>query len=173
MMSVSTPAIQEYFHVELPRRVNVAIPLGQTAEVLSVEPRDICLVPGVSAALLGISNQRGRLLWMLDLLQLLGVQHAWGRLPTGYATRSAHQRWTALVMRDTDQSSPRQLACLVSQLRGIIHVSPEQQQPVPQRLQREVQQYLHGFVQLDRLPVLLLNVEAVFEAVARSPAPAL
>lgn len=163
MMSVSVPAIQEYFHVELPRRVNVAIPLGQTAEVLSVGLRDICLVPGVSAALLGISNQRGRLLWMLDLLQLLGVQHAWGRLP--------HQRWTALVMHDG--SSPRQLACLVSQLRGIIHISPEQQQPVPQRLQREVQQYLQGFVQLDRLPILLLNVEAVFEAVARSPAPAL
>lgn len=161
MMSVSAPAIQEYFHVELPRRVNVAIPLGQTAEVLSVEPRNICLVPGVSAALLGISNQRGRLLWMLDLLQLLGVHHDWGRSP--------HQRWTALVMRHG--SSPRQLACLVSQLRGIIHVSPEQQQPVPQRLQREVQQYLQGFVQLNRLPILLLNVEAIFEAVVRSRAP--
>lgn len=165
MMSVSAPAMQEYFHVELPRQVNVAIPLRQTAEVLSVEPRDICLVPGVSAALLGISNQRGRLLWMLDLLELLGMQHAWGRSP--------QQRWTALVMQDIDRPSPRQLACLVSQLRGIIHISPEQQQPVPQRLQREVQQYLQGFVQLDRLPILLLNVEAVFEAVARSPAPAL
>ncbi|BAY51506.1 hypothetical protein NIES2134_109030 [Thermostichus vulcanus NIES-2134] len=165
MMSVSAPILQEYFHVELPRRVNVGIPLGQTAEVLSVEPRDISLVPGVSAALLGISNHRGRLLWMLDLLKLLGVEHAWGRSP--------HQRWTALVMRDTDGSSPRQLACLVSQLRGIIHVSPQQRQPVPQRLQGQVQQYLQGFVQLDGLPILLLNVEAVFEAVAHSAAPAL
>ncbi|URR36087.1 chemotaxis protein CheW [Thermosynechococcus sp. HN-54] len=162
---MSTPAIQEYFHVELPRRVNVAIPLEQTAEVFSLEPRDICLMPGVSAALLGISNQRGRLLWMLDLLQLLGVQHDWGRSP--------HQRWTALVMRDTDRSSPRQLACVVSQLRGIIHVPPEKQQPVPQRLQRQVQQYLQGFVQFDRVPILLLNVEAIFASIARSPSSAL
>ncbi|WP_297757685.1 chemotaxis protein CheW [Thermosynechococcus sp.] len=160
---MSAPVLQEYFHVELPQGVNVAIPLGQTAQVLSVEPRDICLVPGVSAALLGISNHRGRLLWMLDLLKLLGVQYAWGRSP--------HQRWTAVVMQDTDGSSPRQLACLVSQLRGIIHVSPEQQQPVPQRLQGQLQQYLQGFVRLDRLPILLLNVEAVFQAVAHSAAP--
>ncbi|RMH64667.1 MAG: hypothetical protein D6676_09025 [Cyanobacteria bacterium J003] len=165
MMSVSAPVLQEYFHVELPQRVNVAIPLGQTAQVLSVEPRDICLVPGGSAALLGISNHRGQLLWMLDLLKLLGVEHAWERSP--------HQRWTALVMRDTDGSSPRQLACVVSQLRGIIHVSPQQRQPVPQQLQRQVHQYLQGFVRLDRLPILLLNVEAVFEAVAHSAAPAL
>lgn len=75
MMSVSAPILQEYFHVELPRRVNVGIPLGQTAEVLSVEPRDISLVPGVSAALLGISNHRGRLLWMLDLLKQIGRAH--------------------------------------------------------------------------------------------------
>ncbi|MCH9056892.1 chemotaxis protein CheW [Synechococcus sp. PCC 6716] len=160
-MATGSLSATEYFHVELPRGVNVAIPLDQTAEVLSLQARDICLIPGVSPALLGISNQRGHLLWMLDLLQLLGLDH-----PSGQAT---NERLTALVVREATPQQPRQFACIVSRLRGIMSVLPDQLQPVPKRLQREVRQYLAGFVQMERLPILLLNIEAIFQAVARSP----
>jgi|GEM_PF-900944 len=151
----------EYFHVELLQGVNVAIPLDHTAEVLRLRAQDICLIPGVSPALLGISNQRGRLLWMLDLLHILGLVP-----PTHGRT---NERLTALVVKEVTPEQPRQFACIVHQLRGIISVLPEQVQPVPTRLQREVRQYLSGFMQLERQPILLLNIDAIFQAVARSP----
>ncbi len=160
-MASRSLSVTEYFHVELPRGVNVAIPLDQTAEVLSLQTRDICLIPGVSPALMGISNQRGRLLWMLDLLQILGLAHA--------SSQSTNERLTALVVREVTPQQPRQFACVVSHLRGLITVLPDQPQPVPSRLQREVRQYLSGFVQVDRLPILLLNIDSIFQAVARSP----
>ncbi len=160
-MSNGSLSAMEYFHVELPQKVNVAIPLAYTAEVLSLHTQDICLIPGVAPALLGISNQRGRLLWMLDLLHILGLVQP--------SNRRSNERLTALVVREAKPQQARQLACIVQQLRGIISVLPEQVQLVPNRVQRDVRQYLTGFVQLERQPILLLNIDTIFQAVACSP----
>ena len=61
----------DYFWIDLGLDISVAIPLTKTREVLSFPLSSLCLIPGVRPELLGVSNQRGNLLWVIDLPQLL------------------------------------------------------------------------------------------------------
>lgn len=61
----------DYFWIDLGLDVDVAIPLARTREVLSFPWSSLCLIPGVRPELLGVSNQRGNLLWVVDLPQML------------------------------------------------------------------------------------------------------
>lgn len=154
---------QEYFQVELPQGVQIAIPLEQTAEVFSLSRHDICLIPGVAPSLLGITNQRGRLIWMLELGDLLGLP-----MPSG---RSPQERLTALVMTHRGQEQQVKLGCLVSSLRGIIPIEPEQIQPIPKQLKKQVRQFFIGMAQAERTPLLILKVETVFSLLQRYTLP--
>jgi len=57
--------------VELSQQQKIAIPLNEVKEVMSINYTDICPIPGVKNSLLGIISQKGSLLWLLDLSQLL------------------------------------------------------------------------------------------------------
>jgi len=61
----------DYFIVELSQQQKIAIPLNEVKEVMSINYIDICPIPGVKNSLLGIISQKGSLLWLLDLSQLL------------------------------------------------------------------------------------------------------
>ncbi|MEB3161088.1 MAG: CheW domain-containing protein [Synechocystis sp.] len=61
----------DYFWIDLELDISVAIPLVRTREVLSFPLSSLCVIPGVRPELLGVSNQRGNLLWVIDLPRLL------------------------------------------------------------------------------------------------------
>lgn len=61
----------DYFIVELHNDKQIAIPLDQVQEVMSINYIDICPIPGVKDSLLGVINQKGNLLWLVDLSRLL------------------------------------------------------------------------------------------------------
>lgn len=65
--------LNDYFFVQLRQSLKVALPLDSTREVISLTYGEICPVPGVSPALLGVANQRGKLLWVLELGDLLKI----------------------------------------------------------------------------------------------------
>ncbi len=61
------------FVVELENSQFLGIPLDLIREVVSITPEEICPIPGVKQNLLGVINQRGKLLWLLDLSPLLSL----------------------------------------------------------------------------------------------------
>lgn len=61
----------DYFIVELHNDKQIAIPLDQVQEVMSINYINICPIPGVKDSLLGVINQKGNLLWLVDLSRLL------------------------------------------------------------------------------------------------------
>jgi twitching motility protein PilI len=65
----------DYFWIDLGLDISVAIPLVKTREVLSFPLSSLCAIPGVRRELLGVSNQRGNLLWVIDLPRLLAPTH--------------------------------------------------------------------------------------------------
>lgn len=70
----------DYFYVQLRRSVRVAVPLAQTAEVAMLSQTQVCPIPGVASALLGVVSQRGKLLWVLELSDLLGLPPSGGAI---------------------------------------------------------------------------------------------
>lgn len=152
---------EEFFHIELTKSVHIAVPLSQTAAVLTVEAAELCPIPGVAPALLGVVNQRGRLLWMVDLEYLLGLE----------PTRSAKRRRSpALVLNwlpdeSEEQDQEYRLGCLTSHLRGIVTCQAKDISPVPARLEQRMQQFFSAWIHPPGYSLLKLNVEAIFDAV--------
>lgn len=62
---------RDYFWIDVGLAISVAIPLEKTREVLSFPLSSLCVIPGVRPELIGVSNQRGNLLWVIDLPRLL------------------------------------------------------------------------------------------------------
>ena len=106
--------ITDYFCCQLRQSVKVLFPLESTEEVISLTYEEICPVPGVSAALIGVVNQRGKLLWVLELSDLLQIE------PDKKSRRSL-DNLTLLVLSNS-RNSDQQLGCVISHLEGIIPV---------------------------------------------------
>ena len=135
----------DFFQVELEPGWRLAIPLEHTAEVLSLSWSELCPIPGLMPALLGISNQRGRLLWMLDLGLILDLPGCAGRV-------GSPEKSTAIVLT---QGSLR-VAAVVKALKGIVSFEPQAIQPHPHPC-------LTGQVVQDAVPLPLLSVEQIFQ----------
>ncbi len=106
--------VSDYFCGQLRQSVNVLFPLSSTQEVISLTYGEICSVPGVSSALIGVVNQRGKLLWVLDLSDLLQIA------PERKVSR-AQDNLTLLILSDNTKSE-QQVGCVISALTGIISV---------------------------------------------------
>jgi twitching motility protein PilI len=138
----------DFFQVELDQSLVLAIPLERTAEVLTMQWSELCPIPGICPELLGVSNQRGRLLWMLDLMYLLGLKLSEQRL-----VRT--EKLTSIVLtRDN-----LRVAAFVSKLKGIISLD-----------QSNIQSHHHpcfigqAAVETEARLIPILNVDVVFQA---------
>ncbi len=141
----------DYFWVELESSLSLAIPLERTAEVVSFQWSEICPVPGIKPELLGVTNQRGQLLWVMDLNRLSGDSSS---LKPSQGSRS-----TAIVLIKNNLRA----AGVVAHLNGIIQLSLEQMTPLPLN-----QSCLTAQTQIDDRAVMVLDVDAVFQTLQSS-----
>jgi chemotaxis signal transduction protein len=141
------------FNVSLGADFTLAIPLARTAEVLSFQPSELCPIPGICPELMGVNNQRGALLWVLDLQTLLlGAVSRPLQYPTGETMKAV-----VLVQEEL------RVAAVVSKLQGLAEVDLDQLKPVSQPA-------LLGQILADGQLLHLLDVEAVFERL-QNPQP--
>ncbi|OKH19216.1 chemotaxis protein CheW [[Limnothrix rosea] IAM M-220] len=106
----------DYFQVRLyPRgaapglgRSRLLIPLGDIAEIVTVQQQEICALPGVPQGVTGVFNLRGQLIWTMDLRQMNRTWVSESRLnPQGK------------VMLVLVTSSQGQVGCIAQELFGI------------------------------------------------------
>jgi twitching motility protein PilI len=145
--------IIDYFKVELAQSQPLAIALDQTAEVLTLQRSEICPVPGVKPELLGVSNQRGKLLWFVDLSAILQIA-----FPSFQSSR--REKITAIVL----SSENLKVAGVVANLKGIIDLDSRDFQPHPHPC-------LLGQTRLDDSPLRILDVESVFQTLQLTDSP--
>lgn len=126
----------------------------------------ICPIPGVAPTLLGVANQRGKLLWVLDLSGLLEL---------GSSVRNARAKTnlTLVVLNGgtvyaAREQDARQLGCIVSTLKGIVSLDCEQFQPVIAQSPPALNIFGSGMAQIEQSPVTVLNVNAIFTALSTS-----
>lgn len=153
----------DYFHVDLRQSVTVLLPLDSTVEVITLNMGQICPIPGTPPAVLGVVNQRGRLLWVLDLSDLLGLAPPPKRL-------QSQQRLTLVVVTASSANSTigqaePQLGCVVSALKGIVLLEPAEFKPVPAIIP-QIALFSSGVAEIEQSQVAVLNVNAVLSAVS-------
>jgi twitching motility protein PilI len=154
--------LTEYFHIQLSPATELLLPLDNTVGVITLMLEQICPIPGVAPTLLGVANQRGKLLWVLDLNGLLGL---------GSSVKQAHAKTNlTLVVLNSNvhaarEQDLRQIGCVVSLLKGIVSLAPEQLQPVPVKFPPALKLYGVGVSNVEQ-PVTVLNVNAIFTALS-------
>jgi twitching motility protein PilI len=123
---------------------------------------EICPIPGVPPTVLGVVNQRGRLLWVLELSDLLG-------LVSPKRLESEHSLKLVVLTASTAASTvgaERQLGCVVSALKGIVTLDSTKFKPVSAKLFPTLGSFLSGVAEIEDSPVAVLNVNAVLTAVS-------
>lgn len=153
--------LSEYFHIQLQPNTELLIPLEHTGGAIALPVEQICPIPGILPAVLGVINQRGKLLWVIQLSNLLGL----GQPDTSLR---AQYNLTLLVLsatRTTGDRESRQIGCVVSNIKEIIFLDSKQFNPVPAK-SPIFDSFLSGMAQIERSHLSVLNVNAVFTALS-------
>ena len=155
--------LSEYFHIQLQPNTELLIPLEHTGGAIALPVEQICPIPGIPPAVLGVVNQRGKLLWVIQLSNLLGLRQSDTSLRAQY-------NLTLLVLSassspTTGEQESRMVGCVVSTLKEIIFLDSKQFKPVPAK-SPIFDSFLSGMVQIERSLVSVLNVNAVFTALS-------
>jgi len=155
--------LTDYFHVQLRQGMEVVLPLDSAVEVITLNQKEICPIPGVSPALLGVVNQRGKLLWVLQLSDFLGLAKS--------PKQRLQDNLILLVVTTESANSSAigrecQLACVVSALKGIVTLNSIKFKPVSARLAPNLGSFLSGVTEIEQSLVGVLNVNTVLSAIS-------
>jgi twitching motility protein PilI len=145
--------IEEYCRIRVSQLLWIAVPVSCVEEVTQLQPQDISLIPAVNPCLLGITNKRGRLLWILHLEKFLGIK----------ATPLPKQLLTITIrLPKQDAAGISRVACVVVSLEEIVTLDSQKFVPVPDKLPQRARELLSGLVNLDKKTYGILNVEKMF-----------
>lgn len=158
--------LTDYFYLQLRQSVRVIMPLDKIIEVISLTRSEVCPIPGVPPALLGVVNQRGKLLWVLDLSDLL-------KIPPSSTPLRVQDKLTLVVLSDRLDSSTtgqaeRQIGCIVSALKGVIPLNSAEFKPAPAKLSASLKSFIPETTEIEQSPVAVINVDAVLAAIQTS-----
>ncbi len=151
---------QEYFHLNIRQSVGLLIPITDTVEVVTCQRDEICPIPGVVSPIRGVLNQRGRLLWIVGLGDLLG-------LPPLSEKKRPQDQLTVVIISSQQEANLR-LGGVVSRLQGIVSVSDDAIRPVPANYRRQARWLLAGITKIENQKAAILNVANVFQHLQQS-----
>ena len=129
-----------YLKFQLSPHLSAVLSMKHIQEVLLLPSQRITSMPSMPACVLGLTHRRSRVLWVVDLAQLLGMVHQQtsiqqnnliivqvGSVPLGFVVH--HVEGMTWFSADVIQSPIGQInASIVPYLRGYILQTQEQQQ---------------------------------------------
>ena len=168
-MSASSPAariqvnLQELFqgksasgtpHIkfQLTSEIVALLSMELVQETLIVEVGQITLLPSMPTSALGIMNSRDRVFCVFDLAQLLS-------LPSSLVNPRQYQ---IIVLQTTDQN-PIQLALAVRGLQGIMRLTTEQIQSPIDNVPSNIAPYVSGLVTAENTATPVLQFERILQ----------
>lgn len=173
--------LRTYAGLQLSPKVQVVVPIAQVGEEITLSRRQICPIPGVPEAILGVVNTGGKLLWVIDLADFLTEV-------LGLTRRSPSpvDELTLVVIRkdptpelEAEESTVTSFACVVCDRLPTRTLNSTQVTPIPEPWKPLLRPLFSGLIWIApptdapgrRFPVGLLQVSALFEALSRHSTP--
>lgn len=145
--------LDDYFFVQLRQSIKVVLPLNSVKEVISLSYGEVCPIPGVAPALLGVVNQRGKLLWVLDLGDLL-------KIPPSVENIRSQANLTLLILKN--RLNERQVGCVVAALKGVVALdSTELQALDTQNFTPTLKSFSSAIAIVEQEAVAALDINAI------------
>jgi len=142
--------MKDYFKVKINQANLLAIPIESTREVINVLKSDICPICGVNSAILGVINHRGKLLWIVELENLLELNLNYG----GEKQNKPHEKLTIIILKNQE----KQIGAVVNDLKEIVSLDLDQFELRDSNL--PIKTYLNS----EEISEKILDVDAVFTA---------
>jgi positive phototaxis protein PixI len=151
MTSVTSPQSLEeaYLEFQLGSKSSLALPMASTQEVLTMRAQQVTPMPLMPACVLGLSNRRSRVSWVVDLSMMLGFKPI---------DSNVHQ-YTIIQI----QAEGIPLSLAVQQVRGVIRLTNERiQSPLEAETPSpELTPYLRGFLPYGESILTVLDATAI------------
>ena len=127
-----------------------AVFTAQAVDEATVLPVDqVTAMPNMPSCMLGLVNRRNRVIWLANLVRLLG-------LPV--PIRPSQQYSTVVIKAGTA------LGLVVDEIEGIVHLQTSQLQPLPPQVNPILVPYLKGCAMQNEQMLLVLDAEAILQS---------
>jgi positive phototaxis protein PixI len=157
MGKATATARETYVACDLGADKPLLISTRQAKEVLDVPFSQVSALPNMPAPVLGLFNRRSRVIWLVDLAQLLGLPPL---MPTTELYRVIVLSLTASSgtgHTTNSQSGPMLMAIAVANLRGSLRLPPDRIQPPSEHLSPQLLPYLTGCLPSQNELMLVLD----------------
>ena len=139
--------VDTYLRFQLEPQTPAILAMEHAQEVLIVPVERITPMPNMPECVLGLLNRRNRVLWVIDLAQMLELQP----LDT-----SAQQYHMAII-----RVGQVALGLVVQEIKGVTRVKPDCIQSARGLVTSSLTPYLHGCIWQEKEILLVLNAEAI------------
>jgi len=139
-----------YLRLMVRDRLTALVPVTEAQQVMVVAPRQLTVMPNLPSLVMGLLNYRNRVVWVIDLGQLLGLEPLSSDCP--YYT-------VALL-----QAAEKRLGIAVSDVRGILRLGADSIQSPVGTVNAALVPYLKGCCLVNAEMLLVLDAHAIATA---------
>ncbi|HEY9696041.1 MAG TPA: chemotaxis protein CheW [Trichocoleus sp.] len=143
-----------YLKFQLSPHLSAVMSMQHIQEVLLLSTQRVTPMPSMPACVLGLTHRRSRVLWIVDLAQLLGVAH-----------RQTYVQQNSLIIV---QIGTVLLGFVVHQVESMAWFPPEAIQSPIGQVSASIVPYLRGYIlqthQQQQEAVLVLDTEAIAQS---------
>ncbi len=136
-----------YLKFQIDFQTTGVLSMEYTQEVLTVPIERITPMPNMHEAVLGLFNRNSRVLWVVDLAQLLYLQPI---IPNA-------QQYNIVIIR----VGQTPLGLIVQEVKGITRFTPDRIQPATGIVSTHLLTYLRGCILQSKEILLVLDAEAI------------
>ncbi len=140
---------EAYLKFQLAPRVPAVFAAKAVEEATVLPPSQVTAIPNMPPCMLGLVNRRNRVIWIANLVRLLGM-------PVPDRPR---QQYSMVIVK-----AGSSLGLMVDEIDGIIHLGADDLQPPPPQMNPILVPYLRGCAVQDDQILLVLDAEAVLQS---------
>lgn len=140
---------EAYLKFQLAPRVPAVFAAKAVEEATVIPTGQVTAIPNMPGCMLGLVNRRNRVIWIANLVRLLGMA----------VPERPQQQYSVVIVK-----SGSSLGLMVDDIDGIIHLPPEALQPPPPQINPLLVPYLKGCAVQGEQIVLVLDAEAILQS---------
>jgi positive phototaxis protein PixI len=149
---IETRPGERYLKLYLAAQIPAILAMEYVQEVLMIPARRITPIPNMPECVLGLLNHRNRVVWAIDLAQILSLQP----LDTNIA------QYNVIFV----QAQQMTLGLLVLEVKSVTYFTPDLVQSPKELVTSALIPFLHGCIVQEQELLLVLNAEAILRAPA-------
>lgn len=147
---LQNPLEDAYLRFQLEQQTDAILPMEYAQEVLIVPQGRITPMPNMPTCVLGLLNRRGRVLWVIDLAQMLNLHHDGTNL----------RQYNVIIIRVGSVI----LGLVVQAVKGTTRLMSDSIQSPFRQVASSLQPYLRGYVLQQDEILLVLDAQAIVQS---------